>query len=61
MPIYPGVAPLDVARPLQTLGPANFLMKQSLYDKACLASAKITRNVKRTARSFPHRYEDQDI
>jgi len=32
MLIYPGVAPLDVAGPLQVFGVANFLRKQKLYD-----------------------------
>jgi transcriptional regulator GlxA family with amidase domain len=32
MLIYPGVAPLDVAGPLQVFGVANFLSKQKLYD-----------------------------
>ncbi len=32
MLIYPGVAPLDVAGPLQVFGVANFLKKQKLYD-----------------------------
>lgn len=32
MLIYPGVAPLDVAGPLQVFGVANFLSKRKLYD-----------------------------
>lgn len=32
MLIYPGVAPLDVAGPLQVFGVANFLKKRKLYD-----------------------------
>lgn len=32
MLIYPGVAPLDVAGPLQVFGVSNFLAKQKLYD-----------------------------
>src|SRR3954447_24253922 len=32
MLIYAGVAPLDVAGPLQVFGVANFLRKQKLYD-----------------------------
>jgi len=32
MLIYPGVAPLDVAGPLQVFGASNFLRKQKLYD-----------------------------
>lgn len=32
MLIYPGVAALDVAGPLQVFGASNFLMKQKLYD-----------------------------
>ena len=37
MLIYPGVAPLDVAGPLQVFGVANFLRKQKLYDVVTLA------------------------
>ena len=37
MLIYPGVAPLDVAGPLQVFGVANFLRNQKLYDVACVA------------------------
>lgn len=32
MLIYPGVAPLDVAGPLQVFGFSNFLMKRQLYE-----------------------------
>ena len=32
MLIYPGIAPLDVAGPLQVFGFANFLTKETLYD-----------------------------
>ena len=32
MLIYPGVAPLDVAGPLQVFGVSNFLRQQKLYD-----------------------------
>ena len=32
MLIYPGVAPLDVAGPLQVFGVSNFLRKQKLYE-----------------------------
>jgi transcriptional regulator GlxA family with amidase domain len=32
MLIYPGIAPLDVAGPLQVFGFANLLMKQRLYE-----------------------------
>jgi transcriptional regulator GlxA family with amidase domain len=37
MLIYPGVAPLDVAGPLQVFGLANFLMKRRLYDIVTVA------------------------
>lgn len=37
MLIYPGVAPLDVAGPLQVFGVANFLRKQKLYDVVTVA------------------------
>jgi len=37
MLIYPGVAPLDVAGPLQVFGVANFLQKQKLYDVVTVA------------------------
>jgi transcriptional regulator GlxA family with amidase domain len=37
MLIYPGVAPLDVAGPLQVFGVANFLCNQKLYDVVCVA------------------------
>lgn len=37
MLIYPGVAPLDVAGPLQVFGVANFLSKQKLYDVVTVA------------------------
>jgi transcriptional regulator GlxA family with amidase domain len=37
MLIYPGVAPLDVAGPLQVFGVANFLSRQKLYDVVTLA------------------------
>jgi len=37
MLIYPGVAPLDVAGPLQVFGLANFLRKRRLYDIATVA------------------------
>jgi transcriptional regulator GlxA family with amidase domain len=37
MLIYPGVAPLDVAGPLQVFGVANFLRKQKLYDVLTVA------------------------
>ena len=37
MLIYPGVAPLDVAGPLQVFGVANFLRKQKLYDVITVA------------------------
>lgn len=37
MLIYPGVAPLDVAGPLQVFGVANFLKKQRLYDVMTVA------------------------
>src|SRR5882672_456971 len=37
MLIYPGVAPLDVAGPLQVFGVANFLRKQRLYDVTTVA------------------------
>lgn len=37
MLIYPGVAPLDVAGPLQVFGVANFLKKQKLYDVLTIA------------------------
>ena len=37
MLIYPGVAPLDVAGPLQVFGVANFLRKQKLYDVMTVA------------------------
>jgi len=32
MLIYPGIAPLDVAGPLQVFGFSNFLMNRQLYD-----------------------------
>jgi transcriptional regulator GlxA family with amidase domain len=38
MLIYPGMAPLDVAGPLQVFGMANFLTKQRLYDIATVAA-----------------------
>lgn len=37
MLIYPGVAPLDVAGPLQVFGVANSLRKQKLYDVITVA------------------------
>lgn len=37
MLIYPGVAPLDVAGPLQVFGVANFLKRQKLYDVITVA------------------------
>jgi transcriptional regulator GlxA family with amidase domain len=37
MLIYPGVAPLDVAGPLQVFGVANHLRQQTLYDVATVA------------------------
>ena len=37
MLIYPGVAPLDVAGPLQVFGVANVLSKQKLYDVVTVA------------------------
>ncbi|MGH7092247.1 MAG: GlxA family transcriptional regulator [Stellaceae bacterium] len=37
MLIYPGVAPLDVAGPLQVFGVANFLRKRKLYDVVTVA------------------------
>ena len=37
MLIYPGVAPLDVAGPLQVFGVANFLRKHKLYDVVTVA------------------------
>lgn len=37
MLIYPGIAPLDVAGPLQVFGFANFLTKQQLYDVVTVA------------------------
>src|SRR5580698_3495507 len=37
MLIYPGVAPLDVAGPLQVFGVANFLRGQKLYDVVTVA------------------------
>ena len=37
MLIYPGVAPLDVAGPLQVFGVANFLRQQKLYDVITVA------------------------
>jgi len=37
MLIYPGVAPLDVAGPLQVFGVANFLRQQKLYDVTTVA------------------------
>lgn len=37
MLIYPGVAPLDVAGPLQVFGVANFLRKAKLYDVMTVA------------------------
>lgn len=37
MLIYPGVAPLDVAGPLQVFGMANFRRKRKLYDIATIA------------------------
>jgi transcriptional regulator GlxA family with amidase domain len=37
MLIYPGVAPLDVAGPLQVFGVANFLANKKLYDIVTVA------------------------
>jgi transcriptional regulator GlxA family with amidase domain len=37
MLIYPGVAPLDVAGPLEVFGVANFLQKRKLYDVITVA------------------------
>src|SRR4051794_18068897 len=37
MLIYPGVAPLDVAGPLQVFGVSNFLAKQKLYEVITVA------------------------
>jgi len=37
MLIYPGVAPLDVAGPLQVFGFSNFLKKEQLYDLVTVA------------------------
>src|SRR5687767_2384506 len=37
MLIYPGVAPLDVAGPLEVFGVANFLRKQPLYEITTVA------------------------
>ena len=37
MLIYQGVAPLDVAGPLQVFGVSNFLAKQKLYDVVTVA------------------------
>jgi transcriptional regulator GlxA family with amidase domain len=37
MLIYPGIAPLDVAGPLQVFGFSNFLMKRQLYDIVTVA------------------------
>jgi transcriptional regulator GlxA family with amidase domain len=37
MLIYPGVAPLDVAGPLQVFGFTNFLMKRQVYDIVTVA------------------------
>lgn len=37
MLIYPGVAPLDVAGPLQGFGVSNFLAKRKLYDVVTVA------------------------
>ena len=37
MLIYPGVAPLDVAGPLQVFGVANFLSRRKLYDVVTVA------------------------
>lgn len=37
MLIYPGVAPLDVAGPLQVFGVANFLKRRKLYDVVTVA------------------------
>ena len=37
MLIYPGVAPLDVAGPLQVFGVANFLAKRPLYEIMTIA------------------------
>jgi transcriptional regulator GlxA family with amidase domain len=37
MLIYPGVAPLDVAGPLQVFGVSNFLRQQRLYDVMTVA------------------------
>lgn len=37
MLIYPGVAPLDVAGPLEVFGVANFLRKQPLYEMTTVA------------------------
>lgn len=37
MLIYPGVAPLDVAGPLQVFGVANFLKQRKLYDVITVA------------------------
>lgn len=39
MLIYPGIAPLDVAGPLQVFGVANFLRKQKLYDVSTVAQS----------------------
>jgi transcriptional regulator GlxA family with amidase domain len=40
MLIYPGVAPLDVAGPLQVFGVANFLRRQKLYDVITVAPTR---------------------
>ena len=40
MLIYPGVAPLDVAGPLQVFGVANFLRKKKLYDVVTVAPTR---------------------
>jgi transcriptional regulator GlxA family with amidase domain len=40
MLIYPGVAPLDVAGPLQVFGVANFLKRSKLYDVVTVAPTK---------------------
>ena len=37
MLIYPGVAPLDVAGPLQVFGVSNFLKGSKLYDVVTVA------------------------
>jgi len=40
MLIYPGVAPLDVAGPLQVFGVANFLRQRRLYDVVTVAPTR---------------------